>query len=67
MPAPNQRFTPEFREEAFGGQALVDFGRARHIRLHRGARSHVRDHVHYIRVAGFGDVDLPRGSGELFP
>ena len=40
-------------------QALVDPGRARHVRLHRGAGRRVRDEVRRVVVAGLGDVHDP--------
>ena len=53
------------REEAFGGQARMDLGRARHVLLHRRAGLHVRDQVRGIVIAGLGDVDLVAGPLHL--
>ena len=53
------------REQALGGQALVDLGRARPIRPHRGAAHHGRDQVRGIVVAGFRDGHLVPGPAEL--
>ena len=52
-------------EQALGGQALMDPGRARHVRLHRGTGRHVGDQMRRIVIAGLGDVHLVPHPGEL--
>ena len=46
------------REEPLGGQALVDPGGGRHVRLYRRAGRYVGDQVSRIVVAGLGDMPL---------
>ena len=53
------------REEPLGGQALVDPGCGRHVRLHRRAGRDVGDQVSRILVAGLGDVHLVARPPEL--